>query len=98
MTEKTAAQTGTAPGPHPSNGMIETKASDGNIAGKNDPNAKDNAQMSPALKPDNAAAAGARASPKKRRKVNHGKNIHPSKAGAAVPYVCLSATTSRPRC
>jgi hypothetical protein len=97
MTEQTAAQTGAAPGPHAGNGMAETKSPEGSVAVKSDPNAKDNAQTSPASKPDNTAA-GARASPKKRRKVNHGKNVHPNRAVAAVPYVCLSATTSRPRC
>ncbi|KAL3462935.1 hypothetical protein BJX64DRAFT_258463 [Aspergillus heterothallicus] len=70
MTEKTAAQTGRVPGPHAGNEIAETKASDGSITGKNDPNAKDNAQTSPISKLDNTAT-GARASPKKRRKVNH---------------------------
>ncbi|CEL00701.1 Putative Zn cluster transcription factor (Fragment) [Aspergillus calidoustus] len=71
MTEQTATQTGAqAPGPHASNGMAESKPSEGSVAVKSDLNAKDNAQMSPASKPDNTAA-GPRASPKKRRKVNH---------------------------
>lgn len=93
MTEKTTAQTGPAPDQNTSNGTAEnttpSKMVDGSTVGKADSNAKDNAQTSPASKPE-GAAAGARASPKKRRKVNHGKNSHPSRVTAAVPYVCLS--------
>lgn len=93
MTEKPTAQTGPAPDQNTSNGTAEnttpSKMVDGSTVGKADSNAKDNAQTSPASKPE-GAAGGARTSPKKRRKVNHGKNSHPSRATAAVPYVCLS--------
>ncbi|KAL4785184.1 acuM, Zn(II)2Cys6 transcription factor [Aspergillus varians] len=73
MTEKTAAQTGPAPDQHTTNGTAENPTSsnmgDGNTVNV-DANASDNAQMSPSSKPE-GTAAGARASPKKRRKVNH---------------------------
>ena len=81
MTEKTTAQTGPGPDQNTSNGTAEnttpSKKVDGSTVGKADSNAKDKAQTSPASKPE-GAAAGARASPKKRRKVNHGKNLHPA--------------------
>ncbi|KAL2872743.1 gluconeogenesis transcription factor RDS2 [Aspergillus lucknowensis] len=71
MTEKTAAQAGAAPEQRASNGTAENQTSnkmaEASIASKNDLNAKDTTQMS---QPENAAP-GVRASPKKRRKVNH---------------------------
>ncbi|KAL4876098.1 acuM, Zn(II)2Cys6 transcription factor [Aspergillus karnatakaensis] len=75
MTEKAAAQLGSAPDHHTSNGSAETTTGpkstiEGNTVGKVDSDTKENAQMTAVSKPENAAA-GARSSPKKRRKVNH---------------------------
>ncbi|KAL4968529.1 gluconeogenesis transcription factor RDS2 [Aspergillus stella-maris] len=72
MPEKTAAQTGPAPDHHTSNGKAENPTlnnmAEGNTAGiKVDPSAQ---QTSPASKFE-STPAGARTSPKKRRKVNH---------------------------
>ncbi|KAL4867719.1 hypothetical protein BDV12DRAFT_117532 [Aspergillus spectabilis] len=74
MTEKPAAQLGSAPEQDTGNGTAETPVSKSTIdritVGKIDSDAKDNAQTTSVSKPENAAA-GARSSPKKRRKVNH---------------------------
>ncbi|KAL2832999.1 hypothetical protein BDW59DRAFT_139026 [Aspergillus cavernicola] len=68
MTENTAAQTGTSPEQRTSNGTAEMR--DGSSIGRIDSNANDDVRTSPAPNTENTAA-GARASPKKRRKVNH---------------------------
>ncbi|KAL4803585.1 hypothetical protein BDV18DRAFT_145084 [Aspergillus unguis] len=74
MPEKTTAQSGPVLKQDTSNGTTEnvssSKGPDGSTVEKVDPGAKDNAQTSPVSKPE-GTAAGARTSPKKRRKVNH---------------------------
>ncbi|QMW30104.1 hypothetical protein G4B84_005439 [Aspergillus flavus NRRL3357] len=73
MTEKNAAQTGTRPEQSGNGtlGNLKNSMAEGD-APKKDSTAKDNSRNSPASKGENAAA-GTHASPKKRRKVNHGK-------------------------
>ncbi|GMF72278.1 unnamed protein product [Aspergillus oryzae] len=73
MTEKNAAQTGTRPEQSGNGtlGNLKNSMAEGD-APKKDSTAKDNSRNSPASKGGNAAA-GTHASPKKRRKVNHGK-------------------------
>ncbi|KAF5860660.1 hypothetical protein ETB97_001293 [Aspergillus alliaceus] len=72
MTEKIASHTGTRP-EQPGNGTLgnlKSSMTEGETM-KKESSAKDNSRNSPASKAENAAA-GTHASPKKRRKVNHG--------------------------
>ncbi|PWY89397.1 acuM, Zn(II)2Cys6 transcription factor [Aspergillus sclerotioniger CBS 115572] len=72
MTEKSTAPAGTGPDQQSSNGItekIKPDVMDEERTG-GEASANDNAQHTPGVKPD-SAAAGAHPSPKKRRKVNH---------------------------
>ena len=94
MTEKSAAPAGTGPDQQSGNGItekIKPDVTDEERTG-GEASANDNAQHTPGIKPD-GAAAGAHPSPKKRRKVNHGKAVsamHPTRIMAASPLFFLA--------